>query len=157
MALALMIFTLEAQLPPIVPIPGIKPGFANIINVLALYILGAKETFLILTLRVTLASVFAGNGAGFVYSISGGILSFVFMLAASKFLDENKLWVVSVLGAIGHNLGQLAAACLITRTWQLAYYLPVLMISAVITGLFTGIAAQAALKKLRKTNILKGC
>lgn len=155
LALSLIIFIAEAQLPPIAPIPGIKLGLANIINLTALYMLGRKESFTILILRIVLSSIFAGSFTSFLYSLSGGIVCFLFMSVMSMFIKENRMWVVSVFGAIGHNIGQIITACLITKTPEIMWYLPVLMISAIITGVFTGVAAQAALKRLRKTDIMK--
>lgn len=153
LALALIIFVIEAQLPPLAPIPGIKPGLANVITLVSLYMLGRKEAFLILVLRIVLSSVFAGNLVGFFYSVSGGLLSFALMSVMMIFIKEDRMWVTSVMGAIGHNIGQIAAAMVIMKTPQIAWYLPVLMISAVITGVFTGVLAQIALKRLRTREI----
>lgn len=155
LGLALIIFTVEAQIPPIAPIPGIKLGLANVINLMALYMLGRKESFTILISRIVLSSIFAGNITGFMYSLSGGLVSFMFISVASFFLKENRMWVVSVFGAIGHNIGQIMMALFLLRTPQLIWYLPVLMVSAIITGFFTGAVAQITLKQLRKTNYLK--
>ena len=155
LGLALIIFTVEAQIPPIAPIPGIKLGLANVINLMALYMLGRKEAFTILISRIVLSSIFAGNITGFMYSLSGGLVSFMLISVASFFLKENRMWVVSVFGAIGHNIGQIMTALFLLKTPQLIWYLPILMISAVITGFFTGAAAQITLKQLRKTNYIK--
>lgn len=154
LVLAIIIFTVESQLPPIAPIPGIKLGLANVINLMALYMLGRRESFIILVLRIVISSIFAGNFTGFMYSISGGIMCFLFMSVMSLFIKENRMWVVSVFGAIGHNIGQIVIACFIMGTFQIIWYLPILMISAIITGTFTGIAAQTALKHMRKTGII---
>lgn len=154
LCLALIIFAIEAQLPPIAPIPGIKLGLANVINLMALYMLGRRESFIILVLRIVLSSIFAGNFTGFMYSISGGIICFLFMSVMSLFIKENRMWVVSVFGAIGHNIGQIIIACFIMGTFQIIWYLPILMISAIITGTFTGLTAQITLKHLRKTGII---
>ena len=154
LVLAIIIFTVESQLPPLAPIPGIKLGLANVINLMALYMLGRRESFIILVLRIVLSSIFAGNFTGFMYSISGGIICFLFMSVMSLFIKENRMWVVSVFGAIGHNIGQIVIACFIMGTFQIIWYLPILMISGIITGTFTGIAAQTALKHMRKTGII---
>lgn len=153
LAFALVIFIAEAQLPPLAPIPGIKLGLANIITVSALYMLGRREAFVILMLRIILGGIFTGNAVGFVYSISGGLVSFAVVAVVSVFVEESGLWAVSVLGAIGHNVGQILAAVVITGTVQILWYLPVLIISAVITGTFTGVAAQITLRRLRKTKL----
>ncbi|MDO5398166.1 MAG: Gx transporter family protein [bacterium] len=155
LGLALIIFTVEAQIPPIAPIPGIKLGLANVINLMTLYMLGRKESFTILVLRIVLSSIFAGNITGFMYSLSGGLVCFMFISVISVFLKENRMWIVSIFGAIGHNIGQIMMALFLLKTPQLIWYLPVLIISAVITGFFTGMVAQITLKQLRKTNYLK--
>lgn len=155
LGLAMIIFIAEAQLPPIVPVPGIKLGLANVINLIALYLLGRKETFIILVLRIILSSIFVGNGAMFLYSLSGGLVCFLFMSVMSLFMKESSMWVVSVFGAAGHNIGQIAAACILMKTPQLIRYLPILMISAVVTGCLTGITANITMKYLRKINIIK--
>lgn len=155
LASALIIFVIEAQLPPLAPVPGIKLGLANIITLITLYMLGRREAFTVLILRIILGSIFTGSAASFLYSISGGLLCFITMSAAKLWLGENRMWIVSVLGAIAHNTGQILAACVIMKTAFVLWYLPVLLISAVITGVFTGAAAQITLKQLRKTEILK--
>ena len=70
---ALTIFIIEAQLPPIAPIPGIKLGLANVVTLFAIYLLGYKEAAKIHILRIVLGSIFTGQTISFMYSISGGI------------------------------------------------------------------------------------
>jgi heptaprenyl diphosphate synthase len=151
LGISLIIFILESYIPPLAPIPGIKLGLANIINLIALYALGRKESFVILVLRIVLGSIFSGNFVGFLYSIAGGLLSFVVIAVLSLFLKEDKMWPVSIFSAIAHNAGQIVTAILILKSPYLIWYFPLLTISAVITGLFTGITAQITLKRLRKT------
>lgn len=150
LSLSLIIFTVEAQLPPPVPLPGIKIGLANAVNLIALYLLGRKRAFVILVLRIVLSCIFAGGFTGFIYSISGGLVCFLFMSIAFLFIKEENMWVTSVFGAVGHNIGQICAAYAITHTVQIFWYLPVLMISAVLTGIFTGVISQLTLKRMRK-------
>ena len=136
-ALALIIFIVEAQLPPLAPVPGIKMGLANIITLITLVWFGRKEAFTVLMLRIIMGSIFAGQMMSLIYSLAGGILCFVVMSLLIAPLKD-KLWVVSVFGAAAHNIGQIIIAVLITSTWQIAAYLPLLIISAVVTGAFTG-------------------
>ena len=72
-AIALTIFMLEAQIPPVVPIPGVKLGLANIVTVFAVFILGAKEAAAVLFCRIFLGAVFAGNFSTIFYSAAGVI------------------------------------------------------------------------------------
>ena len=140
-SLALIIFIIEAQLPPLAPIPGIKMGLANVITMVTLVWFGKKEAFAVLILRIILGSIFAGQMMSFMYSLSGGLLCFLVMSVAMKIFKTNQLWIVSVLGALAHNIGQIAVAVFVTGTWQIVGYLPILAVSAVITGAFTGFAA----------------
>ncbi len=149
LAIALTVFVIEAHVPPPVPIPGVKLGLANIVTLAALVLLGRKEALTVLLLRIVLGSVFAGQAVSFLYSISGGLLSFLTMSAALRFLGRERLWVVSVLGAIAHNGGQILAAALLIGPGAAAY-LPILLIFAVLTGTFTGLAAQLLTARLGK-------
>ena len=151
-AVALAIFIAEAQLPPLVPIvPGIKLGLANIITVYALFALGPGQAGMILLARVLLGSLFAG-GMTLFYSLGGGVCCYLVMLAVHRLLTRRQIWVCSVLGAMAHNAGQIAVAVTLTRTPAVAAYLPVLLVSGILTGLFTGLCAQFLLSRLKGTS-----
>ena len=149
LAVALTIFVVEARIPPIVPIAGVKLGLANIVTLAALVWIGRKEAFTVLVLRIILGSVFAGQAVSFMYSLGGGILCFLTMAVALRLLGREKLWVVSVLGALSHNVGQILVAMALTGTVGIIAYLPVLMISGVITGTVTGLAAQLMTERIK--------
>lgn len=145
-AIALTIFIIEAQIPPLVPIAGVKLGLANVVTLFTLVTLGRKEAFTVMALRVLLGSIFAGSVTSFMYSAAGALVCFAFMAIAAYVLKDGMLWFISVIGAVGHNIGQIAMAVILTKTIQVAWYLPILMISAVITGAFTGLVTQQLLK-----------
>lgn len=147
---ALIIFIVEAHIPPLVPIPGIKLGLANVITLITMYLFSRKEAFLVLVLRIMLSSIFVGNWFAFLYSVAGGVCCYGIMCIGAFFMDEDNLWIVSVLGAIFHNVGQILVACLFSGVWQMVFYLPVLLISAIVTGVFTGFTAKYCLKALKK-------
>ena len=149
-AIALTIFIVELQLPELTPIPGVKLGLANIVTVTALFTLGPGDAFAILLCRIVLGSVFSGNMMALLYSLAGGFLSFCVMLLMRRVLARTQLWVASVFAAIAHNLGQIGAAIVVTSTPSIIVYLPVLIVSGVVTGLFTGLAAQYAVRRLEK-------
>lgn len=151
-AIALTIFMLEAQLPPLAPIPGVKLGLANIITVYAVFALGPGPAAMILLARIILGSLFAG-GMTIFYSLAGGLCCYLVSALISRVLTKKQMWVCSVLGAAAHNAGQIGAAVLITRTPALVVYLPILMVSGILSGLFTGLCAQFLLDRLEK---LKG-
>ena len=141
-AIALIIFVVEAQIPALVPIPGIKLGLSNIITVFAVFTLGSWEAALILAVRIFLGAVFAGNFSTILYSAAGGILAILLTILLKRFLTEKQLWVAGAAGAIAHSIGQMAMAVLISRTPGLMIYLPVMIGCSVITGTFTGLCAQ---------------
>ena len=149
-ALALIIFVLEAQIPPPVPIPGLKLGLANIITVYAMFRLGPKDTLAILLSRIFLGSVFAGAVSAMLFSLAGGLLCYLLMLPLRRLLSLRQIWVCGVLGAVAHNLGQTAAAILIYRTFAVAFYLPMLLLSAVVTGTLTGLSAQYVVRRMEQ-------
>ena len=133
-AASLIVFVIEAQIPAPIPVPGVKLGLANIITLIAMVMLGRREAGLILL----------------IFSIAGGALAYAVMCLTLKPFSGKLLWVVSVLGAIAHNLGQLIAAIIITKTSSLMLYAPVLLASAVVTGAFTGLAAMYLTQRLDK-------
>lgn len=146
-AIALTIFLLEAQLPPVVPIPGVKLGLANIVTVFAVFALGAWEGAAVLACRVFLGAVFAGNFSSILYSAAGGLCAILATIGAKRVLKENQLWAAGCLGAVAHSVGQLLAAVAVTRTAAALSLLPVLVIISMFTGLFTGLCAQFLVKR----------
>ncbi len=146
-AIALTIFIVEAQIPALVPIPGIKLGLSNIVTVYAVFALGAKEGAAILFARIFLGAIFSGNFGTILYSAGGGALAILATIALRYVLSESQLWVAGCLGAIAHSLGQMAVAVWATGTPSLLLYLPVMMVCSIITGLFTGLCAQILVKR----------
>lgn len=146
-ALALIIFVVELQIPNPFPIPGVKLGLANIITVYAVYHYRAREVLLVVLIRILLGAVFSGNMAAMLYSLAGGMLCLVGMLPLKRLLSEKYLWVLSVLGAVFHNIGQIAAACLIAG-WGVLAYLPFLLVSGCLAGAFTGVCAQLVVRRI---------
>ena len=149
-AIALTIFVAEAQIPPVVPIPGVKLGLANIVTLIAMALLGRRQAGEILLVRIVLGSVFTGGVSAMLFSIAGGVFAYLVMCLTIR-LPERLLWVVSVLAAFGHNAGQLLVAVLVTGTPSILVYAPALVAASVITGAFTGVAAMYLVRALRKT------
>ena len=132
----------EAQIPPIVPMPGVKLGLANIVTVFAVFALGAKEGAAVLFVRIFLGAVFAGNFSTIFYSAGGGACAIGVTILLKKILTQKQLWVAGCVGAIAHSVGQMAVAVTLSGTPGLAIYLPVMIVISIITGLFTGLCAQ---------------
>ena len=141
-AIALTIFMVEAQIPALVPIPGVKMGLANIVTVFTVFAIGAKEGVLVLFVRIFLGAVFAGNFSTIFYSAAGGALAILTTIGLKKLLTKKQLWVAGVAGAIAHSIGQMAMAVTLTATPSLILYLPVMIAISIITGAFTGLCAQ---------------
>ncbi len=153
-AIALTIFLVEAQIPPLVPIPGVKIGLSNIVTVFAVFFLGSREGAAVLAVRIFLGAVFAGNFSTILYSAAGGALAILTTVGLKRLLKPKQLWVAGCFGAMAHSVGQMAAAILISGTPGLLVYLPILMVCSIITGCFTGLCAQVLVlrgKKLWKT------
>ncbi len=153
-AIALTIFLVEAQIPPLVPIPGVKIGLSNIVTVFAVFFLGSREGAAVLTVRIFLGAVFAGNFSTILYSAAGGMLAILATIGLKRLLKPTQLWIAGCFGAMAHSVGQMAAAILVSGTPGLLVYLPILMVCSIVTGCFTGLCAQVLVlrgKKLWKT------
>ena len=148
-ALAMILSYLEAMIPFSFGIPGIKLGLANLVVLTALYLFGPAQALLISVVRIFLISITFGSMAALVYSLAGGILSFVVMLILSRIKGFSVIGV-SVAGGVSHNIGQLIAAALVVANLNLLFYFPVLLAAGVITGLLIGIAVKAILPALQK-------
>ena len=134
-AIALTIFMIEAQIPPVVPLPGVKLGLANIITVFAVFALGPREAASILFCRIFLGAVFAGNFSSIFYSAAGGTLAILTTIGLRKILTRKQLWVAGSIGAVAHSVGQVGMSILITGTPGIIVYLPPLAAISIVTGL----------------------
>lgn len=146
--LALGIYAVEAALPTLIPIPGIKPGLSNIITLVVLHRYGFKETLAVLLARIFLSTLLFGQALSLLYSLTGGICCLFVMYLISRLLRRKMLFITGIMGALSHNAGQLLVALLITRVAGVLSYLPFLIISGIITGCFTGLCSGFLLKYL---------
>ena len=149
-AIALTIFLAEAQIPAVTAVPGVKLGLANIVTVYAMFALGPGDALLVLSARVFLGAVFSGQPMTLIYSAAGGLLSWCVLCLLGRLLTDRQIWLASPVAAIFHNIGQLLAAAAVLRSWSVLAWLPYLVIAAVLAGLFTGVAAQALLRRLER-------
>ena len=152
LSLALTLSYMERFFPLqlVIPLPGVKLGLANIVSLIALCMLDGKSAFLILILRCILASAFGGGITSLLFSLTGGILSMLTMIASRR-LPFLSVYGVSILGAAAHNIGQILSAMLLMNSVYIGAYLPYLLIVALFTGFATGAASAGVLKVL--TNI----
>lgn len=147
---SLAVYAAESMLPPLIPIPGIKLGLANIVTLILLQHYSLRETALVLSVRILLSSLLFGQAVSLLYSLSGGILSMLIMFLISRLLKKQMLFLTGATGGLAHNIGQLLTAYALTRSTGVLAYLPFLILSGVITGLFTGLAASFAGRYLRR-------
>ncbi len=152
--ISLVIFTAESMIGPIVPIPGVKLGLANIITLIVITLYGPKEALAVLLVRIILGSILGGQMVSFFYSVFGGMLCLAVMSLTSWLFNRHFLVLTSMCGAAAHNIGQIAAAILITQSLGVIAYLPVLIVSGIITGCFTGFAAKFSVQYLRKLKFI---
>ena len=152
-AVALVLSLVERMFPlsAVVPIPGIKLGLANVVTLFALVRLGRRDAFAILLVRVTLASVFMGSVTSFLFALFGGLLA---LLTMALLLPGRDRWFsligISIAGAAAHNIGQIGAAMLVLRSVYVAAYLPLLLLSALVMGVTTGIVSRVTIEHLEK-------
>jgi heptaprenyl diphosphate synthase len=149
-AIALTIFVIELQIPPLVPIPGVKLGLANIVTVFTVFAFRGRDGAAVLFVRIFLGAVFAGNFSTIFYSAAGGALAILATIGLRRILTNKQLWVAGALGAVAHSIGQMAMAVTLTGTPGLVIYLPVMLVCSIITGVFTGLCAQFVLNRGEK-------
>lgn len=147
-AVSLMIYFLESLLPSPVPIPGIKLGLANIVTLVVLRRFGGGAALPVLLCRILLSCFFFSQAIGLAYSLAGGLFCLLTMAVLNRLMQGHFLFLTSIFGAITHNLGQIAVAYALTAVPGVLSYLPFLMFSAAVTGLFTGLCAHFTLKHL---------
>ncbi len=155
-AQALVLHVIEGMLPINFGIPGAKLGLANIITLTALYFFSFKEVLSIVVLKTIMTMLVGGSVSGFLYSLSGGLLSLVAMYIMHRFgRPRVSIIGISVMGAVFHNLGQLLMAAFIIQNIKIVFYLPLLIVSAVGTGIFVGLASKYMIVGMEKTGISK--
>lgn len=151
---ALVIHTVESALP-MLPIYGAKLGLANVITLLAFVMYGFGAALFIGATRTILGSLFAGTfmATAFYLSFSGAIISTLAMAGGMYLWRRGKisLVAVSIMGAVAHNTTQVTVASLLIGNYNLIkVYLPALLLLAIPTGFFTGLAVTYSQKALSK-------
>lgn len=146
-ALAFVFSYIEFLIPVNIGVPGAKLGLANLVVIVALYTLGERDAFLLSVVRIVLVGFTFANMASMIYSLAGGILSYLAMVIAKR-TKLLSMTGVSVLGGVFHNVGQIIVAILVLETASLVYYLPVLLISGITSGVIIGILGAMVTKRM---------
>ena len=149
-AVALTLSFFESMIPTagFLP-PGVKLGLSNIVTMYAVFTVGASTAVSIVVLKSCFVFITRGIIAS-ALSLSGGLLSILVMILLSKIFNKNKNYlIISIFGAICHNIGQITAASIIISS-KLIYTLPVLVISGVVMGIITGIILKTVMPYINK-------
>ena len=146
LSISVVLALIESVIPIFSSIPGIKLGLANIVIVYALYTLSFKDALYISILRVVLVGILRTGlfSITFFFSLVGSILSIITMYL----VKQTKMSVVgvSVCGAISHSIGQIIVAIIFLSNVDIIYYLPILLISSILTGIVIGLLAEKVIK-----------
>ncbi|RDY24430.1 Gx transporter family protein [Romboutsia maritimum] len=148
---SLILYIIESYIPnPLIAFsPGAKLGLTNVITLISLITLGIKDTFIIITVRVILSSIFAGPLSYLLFSMGGAYLSLVLMNLAKKIKGLSVVGI-SIIGAISHNIGQLIVASLIVENILTIGYLPFMLMTSLLTGIFVGLVVNYCLPSVEK-------
>lgn len=148
-AFAIALHMLEAVIPS--PLPGVKPGIANIVTLYVLYQYGFATAAWVSILRVFASSLLLGQflSPTFILSLSGALLS-LSVLGLGMYLPKRYFSAVtlSTLAAFGHIIGQL----LVVRFWLIphagiAYLIPVFALAALFFGCINGLITNQLIRK----------
>ncbi len=148
-ALAILMGYVEMLIPLPLLVPGMKLGLANVIIVIALYHMDIKSAFFISLVRVLMSGLLFQGFAGLLYSLAGALLS-LGVMALLKKTGKVSITGVSVMGGVFHNVGQIIVAAAVVENIKMAYYLPFLLVTGVVTGFVIGAVARLALGYLQR-------
>ena len=150
---ATIVIAIAESFIPSFTIPGIKLGFANIVILVTLYELGVKEAVFINLVRVLVVSLVRGTflSMAFFMSLTGAVMSLGVMILFCLLIKKFPIIGVSVIGSLFHVTGQILIAMIYMGSVYVVYYLPIIALSAVITGILVGFIARAIIK----TNVIK--
>lgn len=146
-ALAMIFSYIEFLLPIPLPIPGVKPGLANLAVVVPLYLWGFLPAMTISLTRVLLVGITFGSPATALYSLAGAVLSLLAMELLKR-IGIFSVVGVSIGGGVCHNTGQLLVAMLVVESSSLIYYYPVLLAAGALTGFVIGFVSERVLQRL---------
>ena len=138
-ALAMIFSYIEVLIPFNFGIPGVKLGIANIVTVTSLYIFSTGEAFGISVIRIVLMGILFGNGMSLLYSLAGGLLSFLAMWIEKK-INWFSVMGVSVAGGVFHNVGQILAVMLVMKN--------TMFVAGIVTGYLIGLLANKIIELL---------
>lgn len=147
-AFAVILSYIETLFPSI-GIPGVKLGLANLAIILVMYFLGCRWAFVSNIVRIIIIGAFFGNMFQILFSIAGAVFSFLIMALLKK-TGVFSMITVAIAGGVFHNVGQLLVAAFVVKTYGIITYLPLLIISGLITGMIIGGLADIIEKRTKR-------
>lgn len=146
-ALAFVFSYIEMLIPFNIGIPGVKLGLGNLVVMVTMCLLRRRDALVVAVTRIVLVGLTFGSPSSMLYALAGGLLSFAVMalLLPAKRIS---LYGVSMAGGLAHNFGQLAVAVFATQTVRIVWYLPILLVSGIVTGGLIGLAAVLIVRRL---------
>ena len=149
-ALAMALSFIEGTLTIPGLLPGMKLGLANIVVMYALFFMGPRQALVLDVLKALFVFLVSGFTAGLL-SLCGGLLSLLVMWVLYYLLPVRPTWLIlSVCGALAHNIGQLLGASVIISSALSFYYAPVMLVLGLVMGALTSITLKALLPALGK-------
>lgn len=156
LAMATALHVLEGLIPISLLFPGVKLGLANIVTLLVLYLYDLRAAMTVAIARVLLGSLLGGTffAPAFFLGLTGAMISTLIMALLVKKTTCFSPIGISLSGAVSHNLGQLLMASFLLQNQAIFFYLPILLLGAIPTGLVTGYLLQGLLERLEETGVL---
>ena len=151
LAISVVLSLIESMIPMFNgTFAGIKLGLANIVVLFTLYYFSFKEALTISILRVFLLGILRTGifSITFFFSLSGALLSLLFMALFKKYTNFSIVGV-SVIGSIMHSVGQIIIAIIFLSNSNIAFYLPILIIASVFTGIIVGYCSKGLIDKYK--------
>ncbi len=148
-ALAFILSFIETLIPVSLGIPGVKLGLANLVTVVGLYTVGIYGTVMVSLLRIVLVGFTFGNLFSMLYSLGGWGISILLMILCRK-----KGWFstsgISIIGGIGHNIGQICIAAFVVKQAGVFFYLPMLLLAGTAAGLVIGMTGSMIISRISR-------
>ena len=147
-ALAIILGYVESMIPFFSGIPGMKLGLANMAVIAVLYLYGPADALFVSLVGIVVVGMMFGNMVSILYSLTGAVLSLSVMIWL-----KGKGWFsirgVSIAGGVFHNIGQLFIAAVTVNTFQIFYYMPLLILSGTLTGILIGILGGEITRRMK--------
>lgn len=153
LAISIVLSIVESMLP-VIPVPGVKLGLANVVTLLIMFLYGEKDAFMLLILRIVLVGLLRGNifSVTFFLSLSGGMVAYLMMFLFKR-MNLFSMVGISIMGSFGHSVGQIAMAIFLIERTELIYYFPYVLILSVATGVVTGLIANRSIGIMKQARL----